>query len=229
MMTYQKTNNISSIELKPSLPAIGSVIWLHGLGADGHDFEPIVPELNLPASLPLRFIFPHAPIRPVTINNGFAMRAWFDIYSMNINQRIDEEGITESVSMVRNLIEHEKSLGISTKNIVLAGFSQGSVIALNTGLSYPEPLAGVIALSGFLPNAEQIIANVREYNKSLPIFIAHGNQDLVVPCMLGQISADVLKRAGYPVTWKEYAMAHSLCGNEVQDIARWLTDRAFVM
>jgi phospholipase/carboxylesterase len=229
MMTYQKTNNISSIELKPSLPAIGSVIWLHGLGADGHDFEPIVPELNLPASLPLRFIFPHAPIRPVTINNGFAMRAWFDIYSMNINQRIDEEGITESVNMVRNLIEHEKSLGIPTKNIVLAGFSQGSVIALSTGLSYPEPLAGVIALSGFLPNAEQIIANVREYNKSLPIFIAHGNQDLVVPCMLGQITADVLKRAGYPVTWKEYAMAHSLCGNEVQDIARWLTDRAFVM
>lgn len=227
MMTYQKTNNINNIELSPSSPAVGSVIWLHGLGADGHDFEPIAPELNLPASLPLRFIFPHAPIRPVTINNGFAMRAWFDIYSMNINQRIDEEGITKSVSIVRNLIEHEKSLGISTKNIVLAGFSQGSVIALSTGLSYPEPLAGVIALSGFLPNAEQLIANVREYNKSLPIFIAHGNQDLVVPCMLGQITADVLTKAGYPVTWKEYAMAHSICGEEVHDIAGWLTDRAF--
>lgn len=227
MMTYQKTNNINSIELNPSLPAIGSIIWLHGLGADGHDFEPIAPELNLPTSLPLRFIFPHAPIRPVTINNGFAMRAWFDIYSMNINQRIDEEGITESVSLVRHLIEHEKNAGIPTKNIVLAGFSQGSVIALSTGLSYPEPLAGVIALSGFLPNAEQIIAGTREYNKSLPIFVAHGNQDLVVPCMLGQITADVLKRAGYPVTWKEYAMAHSVCGEEVHDIAGWLTDRAF--
>ncbi len=217
MMTYQKTNNINSIELTPTLPTLGSVIWLHGLGADGHDFEPIVPELKLPASLPLRFIFPHAPIRPVTINNGFPMRAWFDIYSMHINQRIDEEGISTSVNMVHNLIEHEKSLGIPSKNIVLAGFSQGSVIALSTGLSYPEPLAGVIALSGFLPNADQIVGN-----KSLPLFIAHGNQDLVVPCMLGQITADVLTKAGYPVTWKEYAMAHSVCSEEAQDISRWL-------
>jgi phospholipase/carboxylesterase len=223
MMTYQKTNNTTSIELAPLTPAIGSVIWLHGLGADGHDFEPIVPELNLSQSLPLRFIFPHAPTRPVTINNGFAMRARFDIYSMHIDQRIDDEGIASSVSIVRNLIEHEKNLGIPTKNIVLAGFSQGSVIALSTGLSYPEPLAGVIALSGFLPNAEQILASVRDYDKSLPMFIAHGNQDAVVPCMLGQTTADVLTKAGYPVTWKEYAMAHSVCGEEVQDISRWLT------
>ncbi len=222
MMTYQKTNNAEYIELTPRTPAIGSVIWLHGLGADGHDFEAIVPELKLPPSLPLRFIFPHAPVRPVTINNGFAMRAWFDIYSMNINQRIDEEGIRASVNIVHSLIENEKRLGILTKNIVLAGFSQGSVIALSTGLSYPEPLAGVIALSGFLPHAENIIAGVREYDRSLPIFIAHGNQDTVVPCMLGKMTADVLTNAGYPVTWREYDMAHSVCGEEVNDISGWL-------
>jgi len=218
MITYQKTNNINNIELAPALPAKGSVIWLHGLGADGNDFEPIVPELKLPISLPLRFIFPHAPIRPVTINNGFAMRAWFDIYSMNINQRIDEEGIAASIKMVRDLIEHEKNLGIPIKNIVLAGFSQGAVIALSTGLSYPEPLGGVIALSGFLPNADQMPGH-----KSLPIFIAHGSQDVVVPCLLGQMTCDALTKAGYPVTWKEYAMEHSVCGEEVRDISEWLT------
>lgn len=225
MMTYQSTNNTTSIELSPIVPAKGSVIWLHGLGADGHDFVPIVPELKLPHSLPLRFIFPHAPIRPVTLNNGFPMRAWFDIYSMNINQRIDEEGITASVKSVHDLIEHEKSLGISTENIVLAGFSQGSVIALQTGLNYPEPLAGVIALSGFLPNAEQIITGLSTSRKSLPIFIAHGSQDTVVPCMLGKITADVLMQAGYSVTWREYAIAHTVCAEEVDDIAQWLVNR----
>jgi phospholipase/carboxylesterase len=223
MMNYKKINNASSIELTPDKSAIGSVIWLHGLGADGQDFAPIVPELKLPTSLPLRFIFPHAPIRPVTVNNGFPMRAWFDIYSMNINQRIDVEGIAASIAMVRNLIEHEKSLGIPTSSIVLAGFSQGSVIALSTGLSYPEPLAGVVALSGFLPNAEQYLASAREYDKSLPMFIAHGSQDAVVPPMLGQITAEVLTKAGYPVTWREYPMAHSVCGQEIKDISEWLS------
>lgn len=224
MMHYDKINSHTNIILTPSVAPIGSVIWLHGLGADGHDFAPIVPELKLPDQLPLRFIFPHAPVRPVTINNGFVMRAWFDIYSMNIDQHIDHEGISSSIKIVHDLIENEKNLGIPTDKIVLAGFSQGSVIALGTGLNYPEKLAGIIALSGFLPNAEQIVASFsNHHHKTLPVFIGHGNQDMVVPCILGKMTADALIKAGYPVTWKEYPIAHSVCAEELKQIAHWLT------
>lgn len=223
MITYQKINKKEGVELVPSLSPVGSVIWLHGLGADGHDFLPIVPEMQLPDTLPLRFVFPHAPVRPVTINNGFAMRAWFDIYSMNIVERIDEQGMADSVRIVENLIDNERHLGIAPEQIVLAGFSQGSTIALMTGLTATKRLAGVIALSGFLPNAPQLIKNANPGNHQLPLFIAHGSEDNVIPCLLGRATADVLSAAGYTVSWHEYAMPHSVCPQEIKAISAWLS------
>lgn len=223
MHTYEKSVSNNSIVVAPSTQATGSVIWLHGLGADGNDFVPLVSELNLSNNLPLRFVFPHAPLRPVTINNGYVMRAWFDIYSMKLDQRIDEEGIANSIELVHQLIENEQKCGILSENIILAGFSQGAVMALRTGLHYPKPLAGILALSGFLP-AEQMAAESNKANRATPIFIAHGSQDRVVPFILGEDTANALKTLHYPVTWKSYPIPHSVCAEEVSDIAKWLKE-----
>lgn len=214
-----------TIEPQNSQPATHSVIWLHGLGADGNDFTPIVPELRLPAIFNVRFIFPHAPIRPVTLNNGYAMRAWFDIYGLNRHAKIDEAGIAKTVGMINDLIEDEISRGINTKNIMLAGFSQGAAIALTVGLSYHKPLGGILGLSGYLPLGEQIVKkahNDYKANASIPIFLAHGTEDTVLPYQYGEITKDVLQSGGYSVAWHSYAMPHTVCAEEVKDIAEWI-------
>lgn len=212
------------IEINPTTNAMGSVIWLHGLGADGSDFAPIVPELHLPHTIPLRFIFPHAPSRPVTINNGYVMPAWYDITSMGINHQIDRNGIAISVKQIMQLIEHEENLGIPSENIVLAGFSQGAVIALNAGLSATKPLAGIMALSGYLPFADEIAATTIPRNRNIPIFIAHGKEDTIVPYQAGLLTYDTLKAHALSATWHSYSMAHSVCNKEIEDIAKWLQD-----
>lgn len=216
------TNVLPSIEITPTQEPIGSIIWLHGLGADGNDFAPIVPELNLQQTYPMRFIFPHAPERPVTINNGYVMRAWYDIISLSIDHRADQEGIKESVLQVQALIEQEEKKGISTENIILAGFSQGAVIALHTGLTLPKKLRGILALSGYLPQASTVLSHATPANKQVPIFIGHGTQDMVVPYFLGEALHKQLKQEGYPVTWKDYPMSHSVCAEEIRDIANWI-------
>lgn len=213
---------LDCVEIDSPQKAIGSVIWLHGLGADGNDFVPIVQELNLPSDLPLRFIFPHAPLRPVTINNGYVMRAWFDIFNMNLTQRIDDGGIADSVQHLETLIDRELQRGIPSDKIVLAGFSQGAVIALSTGLRYSKPLAGMMALSGFLPNADKVLAEASAENFTTPIFIAHGTLDPIVPFVLGQYTFDILQRSKYRVGLRNYPMPHSVCGEEIGDIAEWL-------
>ena len=217
-----KTNDSNYIEINPDTRAKCSVIWLHGLGADGSDFVPIVSELMLPESLGVRFIFPHAPIMPVTINQGYRMRAWFDIYDLAIAGKIDGEGIARSVRTVETLIEREKESGIPTNKIILAGFSQGAVITLATGLRYADNLGGLLALSGYLPHAEELLLNASDANKSTPIFIAHGTEDPIVPYMLGEATYLALKQAHYPVSWHAYPMQHSVCAEEVIDISAWM-------
>lgn len=212
---------LSCTEINPEEKAIGSVIWLHGLGADGSDFVPIAKELNLPKNLPLRFIFPDAPLQPVTLNNGYVMRAWYDIYSMALDQKFDHEGIQRSVKLLEHLIQREEELGIPTDKIILAGFSQGAVVALTTGITYSKKLAGIIALSGYLPDAEKILAKAHA-NQKTPFFVAHGNEDSVVPFFLGTMIADVLRQHDYPVELHQYAMMHSVCAREIQDIATWI-------
>jgi len=212
---------LEKIVIKPDSAPIASVIWLHGLGADGNDFAPIVPALNLPKNLPIRFVFPHAPMQAVTINNGYIMRAWYDIVSFEVDKHADEKGIQQSIANVSELIEREEQLGIPSDKIILAGFSQGSVIALTTGLTYPKPLAGIIALSGYLPFADQVMAKAT-VNKQIPIFLGHGTEDPVVPFFLGQATHQVLTQHHYPVAWHSYAIPHSVCLEEIGDIVEWI-------
>ncbi len=215
-----------TVELQTGDAPAGSVIWLHGLGADGHDFEPIVPELRLPATLPLRFVFPHAPVRPVTINGGMAMRAWYDIYSLDAHGRADETGIRESSAILEALVEREKARGIDASKIVLAGFSQGGAIAIHTAMRSSEKLAGLMALSTWLPLPGQFAAEVVEPpdagDTSLPIFMAHGSFDPVLPLQMGQASCKLLTDNGFTVEWHEYPMAHQVCIEEINDIRNWL-------
>ena len=211
------------IEIDAPAPK-SSVIWLHGLGADGSDFVPIVPELKLPGHLGIRFIFPHAPVMPITMNQGYEMRAWFDIQALSLQAVIDVQGIAQSVEQVAELIEQEKARGIPNHKIILAGFSQGSVIALNAALTYPERLGGVIALSGYLPMAAQLLQKAQPVNKDLPIFVAHGTEDSLLPYALGKATYVSLQEAGYPVAWHSYPMAHSVCEKEIVDISQWLQD-----
>lgn len=205
------------IETGPGEPQ-GSVIWLHGLGADGHDFEPIVPELRLPAGLRLRFVFPHAPVRPVTINGGMAMRAWYDILTLERGGLSDIAGIRASAALLDGLIARERERGIAADRIVVAGFSQGGAIALHSGLHYKERLAGIMALSTYLPLDDAPAAAARK----VPIFMAHGTLDPMLPMSLGRDSADLLLAHGLLVEWHEYPMAHSVCAEEIVDIRRWL-------
>ncbi|MCE3239030.1 MAG: estB [Gammaproteobacteria bacterium] len=223
MITYTQTTSSAAIEVIPNLPAVGSLIWLHGLGANGRDFASIVPQLHLPDTLPLRFVFPNAPFRNITVNNGARMRAWFDIDSLqHLDRQIDHDGIADSVKLVNQLIENETNNGISTEKIFIGGFSQGAVIALATALHYPNPLGGVIALSGFLPNADKIIQSRSSANKNIPIFLAHGTEDNIVPYMLGQTVAVAFEENNLAVDWHSYAMPHSVCAQEIQDITAWL-------
>jgi phospholipase/carboxylesterase len=202
-------------------PAPGlAVIWLHGLGADGHDFEPIVPELGL--GIAVRFVFPHAPVRPVTINGGMAMRAWYDILGFDRRAREDDAGIRASATAVTELIDAQVERGMRTERIVLAGFSQGGAIALHTALREPRPLAGVMALSTYLPLAGHLAAERSEANARLPIFMAHGTADNVLPLALGETSRRALEAQGYAVDWHVYPMAHSLCVEEISAIGAWL-------
>ncbi|OGT36983.1 MAG: carboxylesterase [Gammaproteobacteria bacterium RIFCSPHIGHO2_12_FULL_37_14] len=215
------------VEIEPPVPAKHTIIWLHGLGADGNDFVPIVSELNLPANNGIRFIFPHAPIMPVTLNNGYEMRAWYDIYSLTNNHRVDESGIVQSLTSINELIEAEIARGISSSNILLAGFSQGAAIALTAGLHYQQTLAGIIALSGYLPLMEKTFDQANESNRKIPIFIAHGTQDSVVPYAAGKAAETLLRQAGYTVEWHHYAMQHSVCAEEMNDIGQWIKNILF--
>jgi phospholipase/carboxylesterase len=199
--------------------AIGSVIWLHGLGADGHDFADIVPQLHLPENLPIRFIFPHAPIRPITINANMRMRAWYDIYSLEDLTQEDEAGILQTEKSINELIRAEIDNGIPSNRIILAGFSQGGAMALFAGLRYPQPLAGILALSTYLPLANQPLQTA---NRNIPIFMAHGRFDPVLPMSLGQQTYMLLKKLNYPIEWHEYPMEHQVCAEEIAAISQWL-------
>ncbi len=202
-----------------------SVIVLHGLGADGNDFAPIVSQLVHADWPPLRFVFPHAPVRPVTVNSGMLMRAWYDIAGFDLSQRQDEAGVRASIAQVEQLIEREAQRGVPSEQIVLAGFSQGGAVALATGLRHARRLAGIVALSTYLPISGIIAAERHSANAQLPIFMAHGSFDPVVPLRLGEISRDLLRGFGHPLEWHTYPMAHQVCPQEIYDLADWLTER----
>jgi phospholipase/carboxylesterase len=204
-------------------PRLG-IIWLHGLGADGHDFEPIVPELGL--AFPARFVFPHAPVRPVTINQGMAMRAWYDIYGFGREHGEDAAGIRASAAALGALVDRELARGLRAEQIVLAGFSQGGAVALHAGLREPRALGGIVALSTYLPLAETLAAERSAANANVPILMAHGSADPVVPIALAERSRVALERAGYAVDWRVYPMVHSVCAEEIAAIAGFLTGLA---
>jgi phospholipase/carboxylesterase len=219
------TTNLQSIETETAPNPTASVIILHGLGADGNDFVPVAGELDLRAIGPVRFVFPHAPTRPVTINGGYVMRAWYDILGLDSQQREDEAGLRESQSLVEGLIAREKARGVAARRIVLAGFSQGGAMTLMTGLRHDERLAGLVGLSGYLPLAAKAEAERHAANRDVPIFLAHGTQDPIIPIARARASRDALVAMGHAVDWHEYAMPHSVCAEEIADLERWLLDR----
>jgi phospholipase/carboxylesterase len=221
-MQYKTVPHPDAIVMTPESPPTASVIWLHGLGADGTDFVPLVPELRLPDDVAPRFIFPNAPVRPVTVNNGMSMRAWYDIYGLGVRDREDAAGIRESATLVHGLIEKEHAAGIKTQRIVLAGFSRGGAIALQAGLRYPQPLAGVLALSTYLPLAVTLAAEASAKNRALPILMCHGRYDPIVPLELGRKSFDFLTAQGYSPRWLDYPMQHQVCAEEIVAIKQWL-------
>lgn len=215
--------NLPAVEIKTTAAPQASVIWLHGLGADGNDFVPIVRELNLSEAPGIRFILPHAPMQPVTINGGYVMRAWYDIAGSDLARGQDEAGVRRSQREIEKLIGRERELGIDPSHIVLAGFSQGGAIALQAGLRYPEPLAGIVALSSYVPIADTLAKEAHPANGGIPIFMAHGVQDTVIPLALGRASCDLLERLGYRVEWHDYLMPHSVCMEEIAHIGDFLT------
>lgn len=214
---------LDCIEVNPSGKPAATIIWLHGLGADGHDFEAIVPELRLPDSLPVRFVFPHAPERAVTVNAGMIMRAWFDLIDLNLDANsADKEQFSESVEMLEALIENELRSGLASDRIVLAGFSQGGAIALHTGLHFPKRLAGILAMSMHLPTIRDRSAALSPANREVPIMMAHGQMDPLIPLARAIETRQELTRLGYAVSWHEYPIQHSVCAEEVADIRAWL-------
>ena len=220
-----KQELLDSIEIETGRNPAASVIWMHGLGADGNDFVPIVNELGLDSTPAIRFLFPHAPMRPVTINNGFVMRAWYDVTLGDLeghSRRADERGVRESQAQIAALIEREEKRGVAPERIVLAGFSQGGAVALQTGLRFPRKLAGMMALSTYLPLAESLPAEAAPANRQTPIFMAHGLYDPVIPIMMGAGSMTFLTGLGYAIEWRQYPMPHSVCPDEVEDIGAWL-------
>jgi phospholipase/carboxylesterase len=223
-MQYEQHATDARITLTPSVRARGAVIWLHGLGADGWDFVPLVEELQLPDTLPLRFIFPHAAVRSITMNNGYAMRAWYDIRTLREIDE-DEAGIRDSDRIVRELVQEEVERGVRSDRIVLAGFSQGGALALYSALRHPRRLAGVLALSTYLPLAGSTEAQAHAANKATPIFMCHGVHDDVVPLQVGERSRRVLEELGYSVQWRTYPMGHEVTREELDDIRAWLLER----
>lgn len=213
-----------AIEIETGARPEAAVIWLHGLGADGHDFEPVVPQLGLPEAPGVRFIFPHAPARPVTINSGMRMRAWYDILQLGGGPE-DEAGIRASQSLLEALIARQKDRGIAASRLVLAGFSQGGAIALQTGLRYGEPLAGILALSTYLPLAATLGRERSAANQDVPVFMAHGRHDDLIPIGRARLSREALERLGYRIEWREYPMPHAVCAEEIDDIGAWLRAR----
>jgi phospholipase/carboxylesterase len=213
-------SDTQTVEVQTGPEPSASVIWLHGLGADGHDFEPIVPELRLPDTLPLRFVFPHAPVRPVTINGGVAMRAWYDIVSLDRGGPVDSAGIGESTATLEALIAREEQRGIEPQRIVVAGFSQGGAIAINTVLRSETRLAGLMALSTWLALPDALQGDA--VDTSIPVFMAHGQFDPMIPMQFGRSSADALVKTGFAVEWHDYPMAHAVCPQEIDDIRAWL-------
>ena len=219
------TDLLETVEHETAASPTHTVLWLHGLGADGHDFAPIVPQLVRREWPALRFVFPHAPTRAVTINNGMRMRAWYDILDMNLAQRADEAGVDASVAQVEALIGREAARGVPASRIVLAGFSQGGAIALATAVRRREPLAGIVALSTYLPMPGRLARERTSAAASQPVFMAHGQFDPVVPHAGGQASAALLRDWGFKVDWHDYPMAHQVCGEEIDALAGWLTPR----
>ena len=216
------TTLLPRVELESAPNPTAAVIWLHGLGADGHDFAGLVPELDLSNCPPIRFVFPHAPSLPVTVNGGYVMPAWYDILGTNLVSQQDSVGIQASERAIVALIEHEVALGIPADRIVLAGFSQGCAMALHTGLRLPKRLAGIMALSGYLPLADRLGAERQPANAQTPVFMAHGTQDPVVVIARGEASRDALVALGQPVDWRSYPMPHSVHPNEISDISAFL-------
>lgn len=218
------SKSLEKITILPIKTAVGSVIWLHGLGANGYDFADIVQQLNLPQDLHLRFIFPHAPLRPITIHAKMRIRAWYDIYSLEYLSQEDEIGITHTQQSINELIEQEISEGIHSKNIILAGFSQGGAIALYTGLRYLKPLGGILALSTYLPLADKFPKEASKANRNVPIFMAHGDADLILPFVLGYQTFQRLKQLNYLIKWNSYHMGHQVSFEETKAIGKWLTN-----
>ena len=218
---------LETVEIATGDHPEATVIWMHGLGADGNDFVPIVRELDLSECPAIRFVFPHAETMPVTINNGYVMRAWYDILGMDLVRREDEVGLRKSQQQIEQLITREIERGIPAERIILAGFSQGCAMTLQTGLRHPKKLAGLLCLSGYLPLADKLPAECSEANRSTPIFMAHGRVDPVVQIARAETSRDFLTRLGYAVEWKDYSMPHSVCEEEIDDIGhvitRWLS------
>jgi phospholipase/carboxylesterase len=213
---------LETIDIETAPQPRTSIIVLHGLGADGNDFVPFAQELDLGAAGPVRWVFPHAPVMPVTVNGGYRMRAWYDVLAGDLRQRQDEQGLRASRDAIEQVIAREKERGSPANRIVLAGFSQGCAMALLTGLRHAERLAGIAGMSGYLPLAETTQGERHEANRLTPIFLAHGSMDPVVPLVAGEMSRDALRTLGHDVEWHEYPMPHSVCMEEVRDLNAWL-------
>lgn len=224
-MTTSHAPLLETVEQDTGPSPLWSVLWLHGLGADGHDFAPLVPELVRPGWPALRFVFPHAPVRAVTINNGVRMRAWYDIVGMDFPTRADSAGIEASIQQVEALIEREHARGIPPERLLLAGFSQGGAITLAAGLRRQVPLAGLIALSTYLPGASQAASHLATAATAQPVFMAHGVGDSVIPLVHAEQSARALGELGFDVAWHRYPMAHQVCAEEIRDLGDWMARR----
>lgn len=216
---------LPTVEIETGQAPDASIIWLHGLGADGHDFEPVVPELGLPGRLAVRFVFPHAPSMPVSLNGGYIMPAWYDVRHTDLGIEHDGPGIARSARQIRLLIEQEQMRGIAAARIIIAGFSQGAAMALHVGLTHREKLAGIIALSGYLLQRQELEATRNTANRDTPILMAHGVNDEVVPFTLGEQAQRTLTAWGYDVQWHSYPMGHHVCTEEIRTIGRWIAER----
>jgi phospholipase/carboxylesterase len=221
-MTYRLQENDEAVLLTPEVAPTASVTWMHGLGADGRDFVPIVPQLALPPTAGIRFVFPHAPRRAVTLNQGMSMRAWYDIRELSAQAVEDSQGILASATRLDEFIERERALGVPADRIVLAGFSQGGAMALQVGLRYRDSLGGVLALSTYLPLRDRLAGEAADANRNIAILMCHGRYDPVLTIQIGRLSRDALQALGYRVQWNEYGMQHEVCAEEISDIARWL-------
>ncbi len=219
------SEQLNAVIVEPKSSHKSSIIWLHGLGANGHDFEPVVPELKLPAKSGIRFIFPHAPVRPVTINGGMVMRAWYDVRNTDLRKQEDSQSIHQSSQLINQYIQQEIDSGIPANRIILAGFSQGGAIALHCGLRYPDKLAGLLVLSSYLPLPEIFSDQANKPEQCPPILMLHGEYDPVIPVDSGETSAEFLQNHGFQVDWRTYHMDHAVCLEEIRDIGMWIQER----